>query len=669
MSQAAEVTDQTLAKDIIDGLYRSVLRRPADAEGLRSGADTITRHGLAKGIALISRAMLESGEYHSLIRPQDGSASRPAPERHAAFEQHNGPTYRVPNDLSVSDALVVKVLLAGQCFVEEWRGPVSKIIGYNPFDFLLFNNMARLPNKTPSPLADYDFQIASVPLRSILPDRNYLHLSYSDLDGYKRVFQQACDGLRAVLRELMKWNVSAGLLTFVPNFPVPQQNSLGRLLPRTELQNPAYFIQQLNAFLDREVSCAYKNAYILDADAIAGTFGRRFVQDEAVCITNHGGLLSDYGFTRDQARLEPPVALSSTYELRIDEFVLALWYETIAMYKTLRAQDVVKLVIVDLDDTLWRGVLADADAIAGDEIEGWPLGFIEALLTLKRRGIVLGVASKNEEAVVRALWTRVTSDKIRLEDFTFVEINWAPKVESVTKMIAAANVLPSSVIFIDDNPVERSAVKQAFPAIRLLGGDPYLLKRVLMWSPETQVAAITPESERRGAMLQAQVAREVDRSRFSREEFLASLQVEVEIIEIADDTHPRFARAFELVNKTNQFNTTGVRWPKAEVVRFFTTGGRLITFVVRDRYTEYGLVGVLFWLRAEIQQWVMSCRVLGLGVEDRVIQYLENQVRAAQGTRISAKLVETEANFPCRSVFADNAFTRENDRWIKPISR
>src|SRR6266853_747201 len=105
-----------------------------------------------------------------------------------------------------------------------------------------------------------------------------------------------------------------------------------------------------------------------------------------------------------------------------------------------------------------------------------------------------------------------------------------------------------------------TAIKAAFPDMRVLGPNPYLWRRILLWSPETQVATVTAESAARTEMVQKQVEREGQRKRLSREDFLGSLEVGASLSEIASTNDARFARALELINKTNQFNTTGKRW-------------------------------------------------------------------------------------------------------------
>ena len=171
---------------------------------------------------------------------------------------------------------------------------------------------------------------------------------------------------------------------------------MGRLLKWHDLRNIAYFIARLNESLERELG-NYANAYILNFDEIAAGFGRKFVQDDVLWQFNHGAALNDNDFEPDQARLHPPARASEHYTLRIGEFLHAVYEEVLAMHRTLRGKDAVKLVIVDLDDTLWRGVIVEEGSISNHTLEGWPLGFVEALLYLKKRGLLLAIVSKNDE--------------------------------------------------------------------------------------------------------------------------------------------------------------------------------------------------------------------------------------------------------------------------------
>jgi FkbH-like protein len=165
-------------------------------------------------------------------------------------------------------------------------------------------------------------------------------------------------------------------------------------------------------------------------------------------------------------------------------------------------------------------------------------------------------------------------------------------------------------------------------------------------------------------MIQAQMGREAERKELSRDEFLRKSAPQVSMLAIHSTDHPRFARAFELINKTNQFNTTGRRWTMAECAEFLTAGGLLYAFEVSDAYTGYGLVGAVMVKDRAIEQWVMSCRVLGYQIEEAVMAAIIAAIPERNAGPISGRLIKTDVNFPCRNLFADCKFVEQGDRWI-----
>jgi FkbH-like protein len=435
------------------------------------------------------------------------------------------------------------------------------------------------------------------------------------------------------------------------------------LLPHYNLCNPVYYIEKLNEVLYQEV---YKrdNAHCVDLSEISATFGRRFIQDDGLWLLSHGTYANDWDFQYDRDRVEAVAPFTEHHPFRTEEFILAVWSEVAAMYKTVRQIDQVKLVILDLDDTLWRGIVAE-DGIGNPALlEGWPVGLAEALSFLKRRGILLAVVSKNDESRIVALWEEIFGGLLTLDDFAVRRINWHPKAENVEEILREVNLLSKSAVFIDDSPIERSSIAQAFPEMRILGSHPYYIRRILLWAPETQVALITAESAQRTEMVQAQVEREESRQRMSRPEFLASLEIKTNIVTIMDTKHASFARCFELINKSNQFNTTGRRWTMEECAAFFAQGGRFHAFEVRDRFAAYGVVGIAIVLAPTIKQFVMSCRVVGLDVETAVIAWIANN---SASPTLHAELVETDSNFLCRDLFRKCGFDRQHDVWTKMV--
>jgi FkbH-like protein len=379
--------------------------------------------------------------------------------------------------------------------------------------------------------------------------------------------------------------------------------------------------------------------------------------------------LSSADFKLDQDRLEAVGRIDETYPRRTAEYLNAAWAEVVAMYRSIRQIDSVKLVIVDIDDTLWRGVAAEGADVTPQLIDGWPNGFVEALCYLKRRGVLLAVVSKNDEGVVTNLWPKVFSTRLSLNDFVVRKINWRPKADNVEDLLGELNLLPRNVVFIDDNPVEREAVKAAFPDIRTFGPNPYVWRRILLWSAETQSAEITSESAARTDMVRAQMQRESHRKKVSREEFLATLDLHVTLFTLDSVEQPGFQRAMELINKTNQFNTTGKRWTQQECQAAFARGTRFYAFKVLDRFTEYGIVGVVIANGSTFEQFVMSCRVVGMDVEIAVLaELLKLQAENGGGPSI-AVLRETELNLLCRDLYERCGFERKDgDTWAQPAA-
>lgn len=569
--------------------------------------------------------------------------------------------YRVPSDLSRTRTPLKRALVIGSCLAsglpEIFAAEGAKV----ETDFLLVNNAASLPDAPPRPVRDYDFQFVQIPLRAILPDGAHFGLAYDKPEDYAALFDEACDRVTRMLDATLAWNRKHGLLSFVANFIVPQQNAMGRLLPRYDLRNFVHFVERLNAHLAAELE-RFSNVHLVDIDQIAATYGRRFVQDDMVWVTGHASLLSNADHAHDQGRLEPLEPVAEYYPTRIDVFSVLMWREIEAMIRTIQQTDSVKMVLVDLDDTLWRGVLAET---GGTDTEGWPVGLAEALMFLKRRGVILGIVSKNSEDRVRELWP--FGRLIGLDDFAVHRINWQPKADNIAEILAEVNLLPKSVLFIDDNPVERAAVQGAYPEMRVLGANPYLLRRILLWSAETQVAGVTAESARRSDMIKAQGQREKSRKALSREDFLASLKVEISLAAIRSGGDPQFARAVELLNKTNQFNTTGRRWAPGEAEAFLKRGGVFHALTVGDIYTQYGFVGVLCVEGGDIRQFVMSCRVIGLDVEIAAVAETLRAMQAAGEGEARATVVETAANSLSRDIWTRCGFGGQDGRFMRQL--
>ncbi len=578
------------------------------------------------------------------------------------FVEHNGPRFRAPRELQVTPTPLKRVLLVGYCLLADWPTRLSALGVVEGVDHVLLAQNE--PPVAPHPADAYSFQVTHIANRHVFGDYDvlcWIRAGHGAIAEADTLLQRAKENIDRALKFGTVWRDK--MPVFVTNLLPPQQEFNGRLAPRLSTDSIRYFFDRLNDYL-REQVAKLTNVYVLDVVDIFATIGNRHLLDDTVVISAHASFLTDTFHEEDGKRLIPSRKPTEYYDIKPYDLMLSVWYEAEAMYRTLRQIDQVKMVCVDLDDTLWRGVLAEEAEI--DDIdpylvnEGWPIGLVEALSVLKRRGILLCVLSKNTPERARAIFERVYRANLSLDDFAIVKINWLSKAENMRAALAEANLLPSSVVFLDDNPVERAAMKQAFPEIRVIEAPHYYWRRILLWSAETQTAAITSESARRTEMVQAQVKREASRVDASPEDFLSGLMLRMDIA-LVQPSGKRFERALELLNKSNQFNTTGRRWTAQELAAV-ANEGFILAVAVSDKFTDYGDTLIAVVRGDRIEQLVMSCRVVGLGVELAAVAAIAQRV-LVNHPRIVAKIVETNANILARDLFARCGWTFANDEW------
>jgi FkbH-like protein len=342
---------------------------------------------------------------------------------------------------------------------------------------------------------------------------------------------------------------------------------------------------------------------------------------------------------------------------------------------TLKAIDHKKCVVVDLDGTLWPGVLAETGAPFAwtPEVSGiashiglW-FGLHEALLQLKRRGVLLACVSKNDEAVVRELWRYgdgyPTDRLLTPDDFVTWRVDWAPKADNLASIADELGFAREALLFIDDHPVERERVRQAWPEIEVWGENLYGLRRRLLTDPRLQAPRVTAEAAARTGLTRAQLGRERERaSTGDAAGFLASLGLEVRV-ERATASSP-LERVAELFARTTQFNATGRRFAAAELAAL-AAASRLWIAHAADRFGDYGLVAAAVADGGEIAGFVMSCRVIGLGVERALLARV-----LAEGGELVGRIVPTARNGPVRNLYADAGFApAEDGAWRAPALR
>jgi FkbH-like protein len=413
------------------------------------------------------------------------------------------------------------------------------------------------------------------------------------------------------------------------------------------------FVRNLNEIILRAVQNE-TGCYFLDLNEIASSVGTFHLRDDIHLFSARASFVAegDVEYDIEAGRVVPPVAPNSIYDIhnRWRMTCEVIWDRILDGLKIIRQIETVKLIILDLDDTLWRGVAAEGDHDTYFRTIAWPTGFVEALLYFKRRGGLLAICSKNDEAPTRERFAAIWRDLIRLEDFVSVKINWLPKSENVAQILDETNILPGNVVFVDDNPREVDEVRARFPAVRGLGFQHYDWRRIVLQAPEMQVAAVTGESRERTQLVRARIDREQASEGVDRRTWLKSLDLKQKIVAIRSTRDPGFARAFELINKTNQFNTTGQRWTQAEFEAFFSRGGLCLTSALRDKTVDNGVIGVLLLCGAEILQAVLSCRVFGLGAE-LAMGAVATELALKSAPTAFATIVNTDKNLASRDYY------------------
>jgi FkbH-like protein len=247
---------------------------------------------------------------------------------------------------------------------------------------------------------------------------------------------------------------------------------------------------------------------------------------------------------------------------------------------------------------------------------------------------------------------------LTLDDFVTHRINWNDKADNIRSIADELGFAYDTFLFIDDHPVERDRVKQFLPEIEVWGEDLFALRRALLDDPRLQVPRLTEESANRTQLVKAQLGRQRLQAEVADEQsYLASLLLKTRIERVLPDA--KFDRIEELFRRTTQFNATGRQFTVAGLAGLAASPNALVfTLYVSDRFADHGLVGAAVIEDGEITGLVMSCRVLGMGVEH---EFMRHMMSAVGDGLVSARIVPTARNIPVRNIYRDHGFALDQD--------
>jgi FkbH-like protein len=326
-----------------------------------------------------------------------------------------------------------------------------------------------------------------------------------------------------------------------------------------------------------------------------------------------------------------------------------------------------KLVLVDLDNTMWGGVVGD------DGWENLRLGghdhvgeafceFQQALMTLMNRGIAVGVVSKNDEAVALEAITKHPEMVIRLPNLVGWRINWQDKAQNIVELVGELNLGLQSTVFIDDSPTERGRIREALPEVFVPDwpADPAKYAEALRQLDCFDRLSVTSEDRGRTQMYVADRERRGSLTVASSiGDWLNSLDIRVQA---APASAENLKRIVQLLNKTNQMNMSTRRTSEKELLKWLAdrAGRNLLAVTVTDRFGDLGLTGVVSWEQAgstlEIVDYVLSCRAMGRQIEQLMVHLAVQAAAKAQCDTVIARFLPTAKNRPCLEFWQGSGF-------------
>ncbi len=326
-----------------------------------------------------------------------------------------------------------------------------------------------------------------------------------------------------------------------------------------------------------------------------------------------------------------------------------------------------KCLVVDLDNTLWGGVLGEAGVWGVKVGDGDPefrayADMQRVVRSLKHRGVLLAICSKNNHDDVLELFAQRPDMPLALDDFVATRINWQPKPDNVRSLAEELNIGTDSLVFMDDNPVECGLMCSALPEVQtiLLPDDVTCRPSLLGHMPLFERHALTDEDRARGEQYRQQAVRQrLVHASGNLEDFLQGLETRLRI-EVAGAQH--CARIAQLIGKTNQFNLTTRRYTAAEVEDLLVDDACLVLVgSVSDRYGDLGLVLVcivrLDGSMADIDSLLMSCRAMGRGIETAFMNTLKSIVFGEHSVQeLRGQFLPTRKNPPVRDYLDNQGF-------------
>lgn len=345
-----------------------------------------------------------------------------------------------------------------------------------------------------------------------------------------------------------------------------------------------------------------------------------------------------------------------------------------------------KVLVVDLDNTMWGGVVGEvgADGIVLDvDGRGAPYRMVQqAVLDVRERGVLVAVCSKNDHEQALRVIDEHPHMLLRSDDFHALRINWSDKASNLREIAAELNVGVDSLAFLDDNPAERLLIEHELPEVTVLpvSDDPTIIAESVRGAAVFERLSLTDEDRRRSDFYVQQRARAEARTGTpSLESYLTSLGT---VVSVGLATDAELARVAQLTRKTNQFNLTTQRYTDQQIEeRSRSDGWGVYSLSASDRFGDHGLVGVALVERRpsrwRVDTLLLSCRVIGRDVETALLAKVAADALEAGASGLRGEFIASDKNAPARDFYSRHGFfggepdevSDETEVWCYDLNR
>lgn len=563
-----------------------------------------------------------------LWQKESGSAS--AAFLTSRYEQLRAASHFIPHRVAILRSFTLEPvvpLLRASAFVTGIELAIQ-LGDFNAYPQEILDNRSALYSFSP------DTVILAVQTRDIVPE---LWAGFADLsaEAVSSSISRALNSFQSWIKALRQHS-NANLI--VHTLQLPPNPSLGILDAQTATAQ-SRAIRQINDGL-QNVCREHRGVFLLD----------------------YGSLISRHGYSHwhdEKKWLTARMPISASYLI----YLAQQWLRFIVPL----AGRTAKAVAVDLDNTLWGGVIGEEGMqgiVLGQEYPGAAYQALQrVLLDLHRKGILLAICSKNNFDDAMEALTKHPGMLLRPEHFAAMRINWSDKAQNLREIASELNIGVDAIAFLDDNPAERARIRSALPEAPVieLPDDPFFYADAVRDSPFLERLTLSEEDRQRTELYAAERERTRAEANYSsKEDFYQSLEQVAEVAAVEPTT---LARVAQLTNKTNQFNLTTRRYSEQQIAEIAARPGwHVVSLRVRDRYGDHGLVGVAITRDdgdfCEIDTLLLSCRVIGRDIETALLSHLAQSAKNRDLKFMRGWFIPTRKNAPAKEFYAKHGFTQ-----------